>query len=923
MTPVFTFRTKLIAGMLLLVAGIIVPTLLITEKQIQASHEKHFQSSFDLQIRSFLKERDNRLAPIKEVMSEAGARNPRLLAAMENAVSAKSEPQDIADLYQNAQDQLAEALKSLPGTQAPFFFFLTADGRILYPPATVKLPFRLDGLRGITDQIEKIGRFVFKEGTQQVGYLAPRNAGEQNICEMAFTPIVDQVTQRRLGVLAIGFPLMGNKPGATIASVSTAATDPGAGSMLSGIWLDGKVYSASIGAELSPALNALIGQQLQGDQTQRHDLVLTGGAIPYRVYCQRLQAGAAFPAAFQVYLYSLAQAELERKQFGRLILLLGGGAFVVAVVLTLLISRGLMVPLQELVKGTSELEAGNYQVKVPVRRLDEIGRLANAFNDMTDRVHASHVAQEERIRERTEELVQRKLAEDALRKSEATLREAQRLAHLGNWQWDVLSNRLEWSDEIYSIFDLQKHQFAGTYEAFLDRVHLEDRAKVTEAVREALAGEQQAYDVQHRIIRPDGEVRFVHERAEVIRNQKAQVIHLKGTVQDITEQKRIEAEFLRAQRLDTIGALAGGMAHDLNNALSPILMGIQLVRRQVHSPEGQQMLSVMEANTHRGAQMVRQVLMFARGKEGEREVLNVGRLIREMETIARQTLPKTIRVSSMVPEDLWPVLGNSTELHQVLLNLAVNARDAMPSGGQITFAADNLELAAEEARSIPAAAPGEYVMLLVADTGTGIAPENLKRIFEPFFTTKGPGKGTGLGLSTLIRIVRNHNGFVNVRSEVGAGTTFEIYLPRATEAQEGGGHGPALSPKRGRGELVLFVDDDRAVREMVTPALTEHGYKVLSAANGAEALVLFAKHENDIRIVLTDYAMPVMDGGATAQAILARRPNLPIIVMSGEADLLKERSLPGVKAYLTKPFRLEQLLSALTNASGTQTVSGL
>jgi CheY-like chemotaxis protein len=326
---------------------------------------------------------------------------------------------------------------------------------------------------------------------------------------------------------------------------------------------------------------------------------------------------------------------------------------------------------------------------------------------------------------------------------------------------------------------------------------------------------------------------------------------------------------------------------------------------------------VMEANTHRGAEMVRQVLTFARGRDGEHELLDLGRLLREMEKIARQTMPKTIHVSAMVPPDLWPILGNSTQLHQVLLNLCINARDAMPKGGEITLAADNVSLSTAEAETIPKAAPGDYVMLLVSDTGIGIAPEALPRIFEPFFTTKEPGKGTGLGLSTIARIVRNHSGFVSVKSEPGAGTHFEVYFPRAesTPAPSLPQRGSPEPLARGSGELILFIDDDRSVCEMVAPILTEHGYKVLSAANGAEALMLFNRHEAEVSLVFTDSAMPEMDGAATLAAIHARRPNLPVILMSGEIDALKQHPPEGVTAFLQKPFRFEQLLSAIAQAS--------
>jgi signal transduction histidine kinase/ActR/RegA family two-component response regulator len=445
-------------------------------------------------------------------------------------------------------------------------------------------------------------------------------------------------------------------------------------------------------------------------------------------------------------------------------------------------------------------------------------------------------------------------------------------------------------------------------------VHPADREKVEQAIRESLQ-KGGRFSMEHRIMRGDGEGRVVRQQAEMFREEHGKPARMLGTVQDITEQKRIEAEFLRAQRMDSIGAIAGGMAHDLNNALAPILMGVQLMRKKVTDPDLRQMLRVMETNTHRGADLVRQVLTFARGRDGERELVELGSLIREMENILRQTMPKSISIETLVPSDLWRVVGNATQLHQALLNLCVNARDAMPKGGKLTLAADNVELNASEAKEIPQARPGSFVMLLVSDTGTGIPADVLPKIFEAFFTTKAPGKGTGLGLSTIARIVRNHEGFVAVRSEVDAGTTFEIYLPRAEQVTAGptprATQAAALKP--GHGELILFVDDDRSVREMVAPTLSEQGYRVVTAANGAEALAFLAQHEQEVRLVLADVAMPVMDGLELTQKLRLRLPELPLVLMSGTFEAGKDQLPSGVRAFLTKPFRLEELLGVIVD----------
>jgi len=407
----------------------------------------------------------------------------------------------------------------------------------------------------------------------------------------------------------------------------------------------------------------------------------------------------------------------------------------------------------------------------------------------------------------------------------------------------------------------------------------------------------------------DGRGLMVSSRFTLIKDEHGAAKSLLFINTDVTEKKRLELEFFQAQRIESIGGLASGMAHDLNNALAPILMGLQLLQKQKLDEETQRMLGVMEENTHRGADMVRQVLLFSRGRNGERETLAPASLVDEMERILRQTFPKSISVAAMVPGDLWPIVGNATQLHQVLMNLCVNARDAMPGGGQLTLAADNVELAEEEARQIPNGVAGKFVMLIVSDTGSGIAPAIMARIFEPFFTTKPPGQGTGLGLSTTARIMSQHAGFMNVRSEPGAGTTFELYLPCAVNP------GPAVAKhrvppelRRGNGELLLVVDDEQSVREMVAIGLTSQGYRVVSAPNGAEAIDWLEKHPGEARLVLLDTDMPVLNGRATADFLRVRVPALPILLMSGEGGTIAG---DDKDARLSKPFALEELLRAV------------
>ena len=406
-----------------------------------------------------------------------------------------------------------------------------------------------------------------------------------------------------------------------------------------------------------------------------------------------------------------------------------------------------------------------------------------------------------------------------------------------------------------------------------------------------------------------GRIVIVASRWTLIRDDTGQPTALLLLNSDITATKELEAQFLRTQRLNTIGTLAGGIAHDLNNALAPILMGAQLLRRKTTDLESRRLLGMMEASTHRGADMVRQILLFARGRGGEFERLDLALLVKELEKMVRETFPKNISVASFLPRDLWPVRGNVTQLHQVLLNLCVNARDAMPDGGKISFVTDNVELGAAEAITIPDASPGQYLTLLVSDTGTGMPPEVRAKIFEPFFTTKGESGGTGIGLATVGRIVKAHGGFLRVESAVGQGTSFEVFLPRAPEAVPVAAARPAAVLPRGNGETILVADDEQAIRELVTAELTLAGYCVLTAANGVEAVALFRQHLGGVRLLISDGAMPEMDGAQAIAEVRRLQPGLPVILTTGEA--VAELGVAENISVLSKPFALEELLQAV------------
>ena len=395
--------------------------------------------------------------------------------------------------------------------------------------------------------------------------------------------------------------------------------------------------------------------------------------------------------------------------------------------------------------------------------------------------------------------------------------------------------------------------------------------------------------------------------------------------EDITHIKLVERQQLRSQRLESLGTLAGGVAHDLNNALAPVLMGMRLLKDQY--PEESRLFDMIQGSAQRGADMVRQLLTFAKGAEGERVSVSPEQVVRELERLMKGSFPKNIQLLVHSDEALPSVEGDRTQLHQVLLNLCVNARDAMPGGGTLSVRVQGMELDAACARSIPDAVPGRYVTLQVSDTGTGIPPDILDRIFDPFFTTKGADKGTGLGLSTVLGIVKGHGGFVQVQSQPDEGTTFTVYLPSA--AAESGTATDAAAAEianagRGNGETILFVDDEAAVREMGRAVLERLNYQPLMATDGADGLVRAAQHRRTLRAVITDLHMPHMDGLAFVRALRRTLPSLPVILASGRVEeaVWSELQALGVTHRLDKPFTQEQLARELAAVLGAVPGSG-
>jgi PAS domain S-box-containing protein len=447
------------------------------------------------------------------------------------------------------------------------------------------------------------------------------------------------------------------------------------------------------------------------------------------------------------------------------------------------------------------------------------------------------------------------------------------------------------------------------YEAL---VHPEDIERVRSTIREAVRTKDH-FEMTYRIIARDGSEKWIWERGQAVPSDDGGVRHLEGFLTDVTEKRRMESQMLRAQRMESIGTLAGGVAHDLNNILTPILMSLTILRMKLTQPRDVELLNSLESSANRGADMVKQILGFARGVEGQRVLLKPRAVLSEVEHLLQETFPKSIHVTCACGEDTWNVEGDPTQMHQVLLNLCVNARDAMPDGGELHLSISNLQIDEQFASMHHEAKPGPHVVFEVRDTGMGIPPELRERIFEPFFTTKEVGKGTGLGLATTLGIIKSHRGFIELSSQMGKGSVFRVYLP-AAETETIAVVAETPKHRAGRGELILVVDDESAIRTATSHALEAFGYRVITACDGTDGIATFLRGPETPVAVISDMMMPIMDGPAMIQALQKIQPDLPIIGASGLNYQMqaKVESL-GVKHFLRKPYTADALLSALTD----------
>ncbi len=439
------------------------------------------------------------------------------------------------------------------------------------------------------------------------------------------------------------------------------------------------------------------------------------------------------------------------------------------------------------------------------------------------------------------------------------------------------------------------------------------------------------HDLEHLVQQRTQDVEV--SRSEALRMMDEAVLNsqrIEQAYQDLKreeeERRKLEEQFRdqtmqlqRAQRMESLGTLASGIAHDINNILAPILLSAFMLRQKLPAEDHEKTIGNIEVSATRGASLIKQLLTFARGVQGERVLVNMTGLMQEIQKLLQQIIPKNIEFNLKVHDGLWPIQGDVTQLHQVLLNLCVNARDAMPNGGSLTLGAMNVQIDETQAAFHSDARAGSYVCLHVIDTGEGMPPEVMEKIFDPFFTTKEIGKGTGLGLSTALGIVKGHQGFVYLRSEVNAGTSFEIYLPAEPNTLPSSVTASPLPKQslKGRGELILVVDDEQGIREVLQKTLLCYGYQVLSASDGAEAIAQYFQHKHQIKAIVTDIMMPVMDGVTMIRALKKMDPDVRVIASSG-VGLAKEKeeravelNTLGVHTFLSKPYTAPEVLMAI------------
>jgi len=506
------------------------------------------------------------------------------------------------------------------------------------------------------------------------------------------------------------------------------------------------------------------------------------------------------------------------------------------------------------------------------------------------------------------DIAERKQAEEALRESEARLKEAQRSAHIGDWEVDLATGAVTWSDELYRIMRYDPDPDLRLDTLMNELCHPDDRARAEQAIQDAIATGELS-PLEFRVITGDGEERIIWSKGKIIHDSHGRPARFVGVNQDVTERKAMESQLREASKMEAIGRLAGGIAHDFNNMLMGVIGYTHFLRQRVDDPSLTSDLDSVRKLADRGANLTQQLLAFGRRQRLERRVLDLNHQIETTGRMLPRLIGENIELQFSPAPDLAYVSADPAQIDQILMNLAVNARDAMPRGGALTIGTGNVTFDAEYVARNPGSKAGDYAMFAVADTGEGMDEETLSHLFEPFYTTKEVGRGTGLGLATIYGIVKQHDGYITVSSQLSKGTVFRIYLPRA----EGELGDPDQGPTQSRGprgqETVLMVEDEPTVRDVIGRALREHGYQVLLAGNADEALAIAERHEGTITLLLTDIVMPGRSGRELYAELLTKRPKIKALFMSGydeQSVIVRDVQAAGLP-FIPKPIDVHEI----------------
>ncbi len=508
----------------------------------------------------------------------------------------------------------------------------------------------------------------------------------------------------------------------------------------------------------------------------------------------------------------------------------------------------------------------------------------------------------------------KKEIEAALRYSETLYKEAQEIAHLGHWEFDLVRNRLIWSEEIFRIFEINPKEFSESYDAFLDIIHPDDREMVDRVYRQSVE-EKKKYDVVHRLRMPDGRIKYVHERGHSEWNEEGNPIRSIGTVQDITSFKeaemakeRLEIQLRQSQKLEAIGTLVSGIAHDFNNILFAILGYTELALEKATDKLLHEDINSIQEAGNRAKELVTQILTFSRKQSAKKQPVEVSLIVKEVLKLIRATLPASIAIHKSIRTNKR-VLGDSAQIHQVLMNLITNAAQAMSQQetGLLTVEIEDVELDEYTQKLYSDLKPGKYLKMVVGDTGIGMDIEVQERIFEPFYTTKPVGTGTGLGLSVVHGIIKNHQGQILVYSEKGKGTTFKIFLPVVELSSTDRPITKKALP--GGSEKILVVDDEPVIARLLKRMLESLGYKVQMATDPFEASRLLMKKGENFDLLITDMNMPGMSGVRLVKRISENGLAIPTIITSGLSDQITLQLVENyaIRKILQKPIVKNEL----------------